>query len=611
MKRCKRLASLLLVPLVLTSCADILDLGFLTEPAPMEQYEEYFDGITPERGEIAVGTADLSNLDLEYSERELGTDYDVGLATRIVFADSGSTVYGKGAETDGKDVVISAAGTYIVSGSAKGALLTVKASSEDEVRLVLSGLSLSGKSGAAIDVRSAASVLLTLVGENTISDSTEYKPSALDRGNTAVLLSAVPLCVNGLGSLSVAGNRSHGILSRDELVLTGGKLSVHTTKAGIVGEHCVKIGGGELHVVAEEEGILSGVVLDQSNANTNYETPSDKPDSGETGESGGAVSDGTGELGETSGYVYISGGFLDVYSTGDAIRAESLILVKDGKLDLVTGIRVDEVEEKEEAETAETLPNFWDIFNFEETEPEASEERAFEVYSDGLHASSDIIIWGGTLVIDASSHALYSGGTVCVDGGRLLLHSVRDGLHALGSVGVSDGVVILEYSRYGMIGENVHVSGGHIYIGKSVKGVVAKGMLGIWRGVLAVAGSEELPLDFGTAVMTGGTLIALGNADSAREFFPFGSQGMILAHFSSRGEGYPLAICDGEGEFLLSLEGKCPYTVAYISSPDLQKGNVYTVMSGGFAPKADRYGFATAGAQVIGAVPLIVVTANS
>ena len=608
MKRCKWVALLLLVPLVLTSCADILDLGFLTEPAPMEQYEEYFDGITPERGEIAVGTADLSNLDLEYSEREFGTDYDVGLATRIVFADSGSTVYGKGAETDGKDVVISAAGTYIVSGSAKGALLTVKASSEDEVRLVFSGLSLSAKVGTAIDIRSAASVLLTLVGENTISDSTEYKPSALDRGNTAVLLSAVPLCVNGLGSLSVAGNRSHGILSRDELVLTGGKLSVHTTKAGIVGEHCVKIGGGELYIVAEEEGTLSGVVLDQSNANPNYETPSDKPASGETGGDG---SDGTGELGETSGYVYISGGFLDVYSTGDAIRAESLILVKDGKLDLVTGIRVDEVEEKEEAETAETLPDFWDIFNFEETEPEASEERAFEVYSDGLHASSDIIIWGGTLVIDASSHAIYSGGTVCVDGGWLLLRSVRDGLHALGSVGVSDGVLILEYSRHGMVGEDVHVSGGHIYIGKSVKGVVAKGMLGIWRGVLAVAGSEELPLDFGTGVATGGTLIALGNADSAREFFPFGSQGVILAHFSSRGEGYPLAICDEEGEFLLSLEGKCPYTVAYISSPDLQKGNVYTITSGGFAPKADRYGFATAGAQVIGAEPLIVVTANS
>ncbi len=583
MKKCKWLCLFMLVPLVLSSCSDILDLGFLTEMTPAEQYEEYFDGISATRGEIMVETADISNLNLEYSERDLSTDYDGGSATRIVFSDSGSTVYGKGAETDGSDVVISAAGTYIISGSARGALLTVKASEEDEIHLVFSGLSLVGKSGTALDIRSAASVLLTLIGENFLSDFSEYKPSALDKQTGAVILSREALSVNGAGSLSVVGNRSHGIVSQSELILTGGELNVRTTEAGLIGESCVKIGGGELYIEAEEEGVLSGRVLDESD--TKYETPTD----------------------EANGYIYISGGHLDITSTGDALRAESILLIEDGVIELTTGVRLDEVQQEEE--TAETLPSFWDIFEVEEET--AEEERAFTVFSDGLFAASDILIYGGTLAIDASNHAISSGQTICIDGGRLLIHSVHNGLYAESAVGISDGILIFESSRNGIEGKSVDISGGHIYIGETNKGVVTSGALRLSGGVLAVAGAKSLPLDFGVATVTGGVLAALGNASIAREFFPTESQGVILCRFATQNSGYPLALCDKEGQAILSLEGKAEYSLAYLSMPEVKIGDVYTLMSGGFAPRSDRYGFAMGVGAMIGAEPLTVVTANS
>lgn len=583
MKKCKWLALLMLVPIVLTSC-DILDLGFLAEKDPIEQYQEYFEGITSTRGEIKVETVDLSNYDFEYSERDLSTEYDGGSATRIVFADSGSTVYGKGAETEGSDVVISAAGTYIISGSATSALLTVKASGKDAVHLVLAGLTLAGKSGTAIDIRSAGSVLLTLAGENSLSNSSEYKPSALDRQTNAVILSKGSLSINGIGSLSVVGNRAHGILSQGELILTGGELNVRTTQAGLVGETCVKLGGGKIRVLAEEEGVLSGKVFDENSSKTEASTD------------------------EVDGYVYISGGFLDVTSKGDAIRAESLILVEDGVLDLMTGVQMDEVQKEEE--TAETLPDFWEIFEVEDDEA-TEEERPYVVFSDGLHATSDVLIYGGTLAIDASNRAVSSGQTLCIDGGQLWVRSIRDGLYASGAIGISDGILLVESGRNGIEGESIDVSGSHIYMGKANKGVFTKGAFRLSGGVLAVAGAKELPLDFGVATVTGGVLAALGNADVAREFFPTEEQGVILCQFDSQNSGYPLAICDNDGTLLLSIEGKLAYSMAYLSMPEIQRGDAFTLTSGGFAPSADRYGLALGGEPLIGSEPLALVTVVS
>ena len=587
MKKCKWIALLMLVPLLLSSCADIFNLGFLDETTPADQYNKHFEGISPVRGEIRVEAVDLSGLNLEYTERELSSDYEKDNATRIVFASGGSTVYGKGADSAGKDVTVTAAGTYIVSGSADGALLAVSASSEDAVHLVLSDLSLTGKGGTAIEIRSAGSVLLTLEGESSLSNSTAGKPSAMDKLNDAVLLSRMDFCINGSGSLSVFGNRTHGIASMGTLTVTGGRISVSTTKAGLVGERAVKLGGGEITVRAEEEGVLSGAVLGDT-LWSDYEDTDKKPVS----------------------YVYVSGGSLAVKSTGDSIRAESLFVMKDGVVDLVSGIRVDEPEVEEQPE--ETLPSFWDIFELEEASETAADERAFIVYSDGICAASDIQIYGGTLKVDASNHALYSGGTLCVDGGRLHVRAVHEGLCSDAAVGISDGIVILEKSRIGVLGQSVDISGGHLYVGTANSGVKTSGAFRLSGGVCLVAGAKELPLDFGVGVVTGGTMMALGNAKRAREFFPMGKQGVILCYFKAQGEKYPLVLCDNEDRVLLSLESTAAYSCAYISCPSVLRGNAYTLMSGGFVAGTDMYGFAVgAESASVASEPLAVVTANS
>ncbi len=585
MKKYKWLALLLLLPIMLSSCAFLPDMGFLTGSDAGKKYSEYFEGITAVRGEPTVKTVPLSAMNLEYSGRDLGTDYDKSSTTRIVFSDSGSTVFGKGAETSDKDVAITAAGVYILTGTAKSATLTVKADAADDVTLVLSGLSLVGKNGTAIDIRSAGSIRILLEGENVLSDSSEDKPSAVGKTTGGVILSRVSLSIGGSGSLSLTAYRSHGIISEGALTVTGGIYNIYTAMAGLVGEHCVKIGGGTFTIKAEEEGILSADIDKNS-----------------------AVSDSTSAAPLSMlGYVYVSGGTIGITSTGDAIRAESAMLVSGGVLELTTGVRIDNQPDEDDA--AEDFPNIWDIFDFEAV-PTETANVGFTVFSDGLSAGSDLIITGGTLAFDVSNHALYSAGTVSICGGKLLLEAVHNGIYAENEIGISDGIVIIPKSRTAAEGVNVNISGGYIYIGSCDVGVYAKGYLRITEGILAVAGSTELPLDFEAASVTGGVLVALGNADVAREFFPTGQRGVILTSFAMQGTGYPLSLLDSDGNVILSLEGTGEYSCAYMSAPEIVRGNAYTLATGGYVAQANRYGFAMDVEAPIGAEPLAIVTAD-
>jgi hypothetical protein len=346
----------------------------------------------------------------------------------------------------------------------------------------------------------------------------------------------------------------------------------------------VKIGGGTFNIKAEEEGILSADV-DKNSALSG--SPSDAPF-------------------PMLSYVYVSGGTFNITSTGDAIRAENAMLVSGGVLELTTGVRIDDMPDDD---APETLPDLWDIFDLEAVPSEAS-NIGFTVFSDGLSAGSDLIISGGTLAFNVSNHALYSAGTVSVCGGKLLIEALHGGIYAEKEVGISDGIVIIQKSRTAAVGINVNVSGGYVYIGGCQVGVYAKGHLRITEGVLAVAGSTELPLDFETATVTGGVLVALGNADVAREFFPMGERGVILASFAKQGKGYPLALLDSDGNIILSLEGAAEFSCAYISAPDIKRNNVYTLVSGGYIADANRYGFAMNVPAPIGAEPLAIVTAD-
>lgn len=110
-------------------------------------------------------------------------------------------------------MTITAAGTYLVKGSASDATLTIDAAKTDKIQLVFDGVSLSCTDGPAVYIKCADKVFITLAdgSENFLSDGDSYE--IVDDGSTldAALFSKEDLTINGNGSLTVNGNYKHGI----------------------------------------------------------------------------------------------------------------------------------------------------------------------------------------------------------------------------------------------------------------------------------------------------------------------------------------------------------------------------------------------------------------
>lgn len=93
--------------------------------------------------------------DFAYSDRDKDASYDEAAATKIALAGQGATVSGEGAAVEGSTVIITAAGTYVVSGELTAGSLTVNAGDADKVQIVLSGASIRNEVGSALNIQQA------------------------------------------------------------------------------------------------------------------------------------------------------------------------------------------------------------------------------------------------------------------------------------------------------------------------------------------------------------------------------------------------------------------------------------------------------------------------
>ena len=185
------------------------------------------------------------------------TSYDAGTeATTITLTGSSATVSGDGSKNvtvDGSTVTITAAGTYVLSGSLTDGQVIIKAP-DAHVILVLDGVDIASSSGAAIAATDADEVtVITADGsENTLSDTDSY---ADDADVNAALYSAADLTLAGTGTLTVKGNGNDGIASTDGLLITSGTITVQAKDDGIRGKDYVVITDGTVTITSGGDGI--------------------------------------------------------------------------------------------------------------------------------------------------------------------------------------------------------------------------------------------------------------------------------------------------------------------------------------------------------------------
>ena len=262
----------------------------------------------------AVSTGDTLSYDDMFTDRDLDVGYEESDSVKISLSDDSTTVSSgssdnsstddtvDGVTVDGNMITITSGGTYIISGTLSEGQLVVDADDE-KVQLVLDNADITCATSAAIYVKSAGKTFITLAegSENILMNTAEFE--AIDDNNIdAVIFSKDDLTLNGSGTLTINSENGHGIVSKDDLKITGGTYNITAASHALSGKDSVRIAEGTFNLVSGKDGIHSENTDDSS-----------------------------------KGYVYIAGGEFTIDSTGDGIDASNIVQIDDGTLDITAG----------------------------------------------------------------------------------------------------------------------------------------------------------------------------------------------------------------------------------------------------------------------------------
>ena len=198
----------------------------------------------------------------------------------------------------GKDITITSAGVYVISGTAKETTIIVDAASEDKVQLVLDGLSITNKDFPCIYVKSADKVFVTTTDSTNSLSVTGSFTSDGDTNTDAVIFSKDDLTVNGVGTLKISST-DNGITSKDDLKVTGGTVSISCTSDAIEANDSIRIAGGDITITSKKDGLHAEYDEDNS-----------------------------------VGFIYICGGTLNITASDDAIHATTVVQIDGGEISL-------------------------------------------------------------------------------------------------------------------------------------------------------------------------------------------------------------------------------------------------------------------------------------
>ena len=367
--------------------------------------EEMQAAIDEAMSDAAIDITDM------FTKRDLAGTYDESEAVKITLSGKTAACNSSNVQIEDGVVTIKAAGVYVLSGTFTDGTIVVDAGDDDKVQLVLDGVSITAVDYAAIYAKNADKVFVTLAegAENSLTVSGDYVQTD-DNNVDAVIFAKCDLTLNGTGSLTVKDNMGHGIVSKDDLVVTGGTYTIYSQDHCLNGKDSVRIADGTFNLSCDEDGIHAG--------------NDDQQD----------------------GYVYIEGGDINISVGDDALHAEGLLIITGGDIDvskscegvegykiLVTGGDIDVVSSDDGFNAAGGSSGSGDNHDgFGDSSGSGYNHDGFGggpgmggVYMD---ADSDayIFITGGTININADGDGIDSNGCIGITGGSVYVLGPSD-----------------------------------------------------------------------------------------------------------------------------------------------------------------------------------------
>ena len=319
-----------------------------------------------------------------FSSRDLQQTADLTGATAYTLA-------------DGQDVRITAAGVYVLSGTAADVTVYVEAGKDDKVQLVLDGVSVTNRDFPAIYVKSADKVFVTTSADSTVSVTGAFASDG-DTKTDGVIFSKSDLTLNGTGTLTISSTKN-GIISKDDLKITGGVYAVSAASKALQANDSIRIADGELNLVAGTDGLHA-------------ENSDD----------------------DTLGFIYIGGGRLTVRADDDGIHANSAVQIDNGTVSVTASEGI-------EATYIQLNGGTISIDAQDDGINAAQKSGAYRATveitggditvvmgpgdTDGIDSNGDIVVTGGTINVtgnstfDCDGSAQYTGGTIIVNGQQI------------------------------------------------------------------------------------------------------------------------------------------------------------------------------------------------
>ena len=190
------------------------------------------------------------------SEDEDLPEYSITLSDAQSSSSCSSVIF------SGSTVTIAQAGSYTLTGSLSDGQILVDAGKESKVRLILDGVSVTSSASAAIYVRSADKVVISLMDgtSSTLSNGGSFVQT--DENNVdAVIFSKDDLTIKGNGSLTISSPAGHGIVGKDDLKIKSGTISVTAARKALSANDTLTVENGVLTLNAGTEGMEASNVI--------------------------------------------------------------------------------------------------------------------------------------------------------------------------------------------------------------------------------------------------------------------------------------------------------------------------------------------------------------
>jgi len=354
--------------------------------------EEMQAAIDEAMSDAAIDITDM------FTKRDLAGNYDESEAVKITLSGKTAACNSSNVQIEDGVVTIKAAGVYVLSGTLTDGTIVVDAGDDDKVQLVLDGVSIMAADYAAIYAKNADKVFVTLAegAGNSLTVSGDYVQTD-DNNVDAVIFAKCDLTLNGTGSLTVKDNTGHGIVSKDDLVVTGGTYTIYSQDHCLNGKDSVRIADGTFNLSCDEDGIHAG--------------NDDQQD----------------------GYVYIEGGDINISVGDDAIHAEGLLIITGGDIDVsksCEGVEGDKI-----LVTGGDIDVISSDDGFNAAGGSSGSGDNHDGFGDGpgmggvdMDADNDayILITGGTININANGDGIDSNGCIGITGGSVYVLGPSD-----------------------------------------------------------------------------------------------------------------------------------------------------------------------------------------